>query len=270
MIGKLACKLWLESSLFPMQYVFLFVLAYACLEYPGRSLNEQLEYVDNVSVSDVIRFAKLHSIKHETAGAYYSRAIIATFLAKGDKCCLRSLQLIAEAVKQVPMSARYGYAFAILHRRCNSAIDVATEVWNGVESKMDTTLFFRRVVASAYERNADLHRALLAFEYELVKGQWEPQLIRVLTKLFVEKVPKGELLSCWRDLDLQYPASQTLSIEALFRTVQSEMTSNNAILFWRSIQIQSGLPAEAMELRERNGLCQWMFVFGFASRKISR
>ena len=116
--------------------------------------------------------------KFTSAREYYNQAIAVTFIATGSDCQVKSLNLIAKVVKQDPRSARYRYAFAIMHKPCElvgtvdeTAIKLGKEL--GVSST--TNQFFRRVVAKSYQRQGNITAALDAFEPELEIGLWHPR-----------------------------------------------------------------------------------------------
>ena len=240
LVGATAHKLWLDSSLTPLQTVFLFALAYTCLHSGYLSLETQLERLNRLTPDDIVNTAaKLKSNDRSHARAYYNQAITVTFLAVGQTCDIKSLQLIAEAVKQAPLSPRYGYAFEILYNRCQdikAADEVTIFTWTRESHAANISLYFRRAVANAYERLGDIKNALAAFYPEMTAAQWDPQLIKILmTMLRGGNGDRESVRNCWLELNEAYPNSQHILLEAMIKFVKKEMDRGDRVWLWKSI-----------------------------------
>jgi hypothetical protein len=212
-----------------MQSIFLFALAYVCLQYPTETLETQMERLNQVRMDAISSTAAL-SDAHQFADASYSLGITG-LLAAVDNSGLKSLEYVGDAIGNRPMSARFGYAFAIIHRHCRNheaADECAISVSRSIESPR-ANLFFRRSVARAYERRGNLNSALSMFDEELqIWGLWTAHLDRLLIRIFVEQQDLEGVVALWKKLNSQYSANEsnlmaTLVVAAGQRTMNWDM-----------------------------------------------
>jgi hypothetical protein len=171
-----------------MQSIFMFALAYACLQYPTETLETQMDHLNQVRMDAILSTAAIPKAQ-QSAKASYSMGMTG-LLAAADDSGFKSLQCVGDAVGKRPMSARFGYAFALIHWHCRNyeaADRCAISVSRSIESPR-ANLFFRRAVARAYERRGELSLALSLFDQELrIWGLWTARLDRLLIRVFAEQ-----------------------------------------------------------------------------------
>ena len=236
-IGQVARDRWLRTSLHPMLSIFLFALAYVCLDLPTATPEIQMEHLNLVTTDTILSTAALSSKPQHLARASYSVGITGLFVAGGDPD-LTSLQHIGRAIRQEPMSARFGYAYAIIHRRCRNyeaADECAITVWCTLENPR-VNLFFRRTVARAYERRGELELALSTFDQELeIWGLWTKHLDRLLVTTFAEKTDVEDVISLWKKLNARYLANESNLMSTLVRAADQTKIAWDPVRLWNSV-----------------------------------
>jgi hypothetical protein len=102
----------------PLHNVFLFSLAYVLLKHRGKDKIEQLQLLNGIESEDIVELATIQDGINR-GNPCYNQAISTAFTAGGQPGnMMRCLEFLANAMIQDPSSARYGYAFAIIHKRC--------------------------------------------------------------------------------------------------------------------------------------------------------
>jgi hypothetical protein len=176
----------------------LFSLAHVLLKHLEESRAEQVQVLNGIESQDVL---ELSSIQNDTGGgnSYYNQAITIAFTAgRQASNMIRCLELLANGMIQNPSSARFGYAFAIIHKRCKEverADTLAIQVWEGIE-RTTVNQFFRRVVANAYRRKGEIMDAFETFAPELEAPFWHPDLVAVLDDAWSQR-NIDDVISSW-------------------------------------------------------------------------
>jgi hypothetical protein len=241
-IGNYALQAWLDSSVPPLHNIFLFSLAYVLLKHREKDKAEQLALLNGIRREDIVEFVT-NQARVSRGTAYYNQAVTIAFTAGGKPGdTMRCLELLANAMIQDPSSARYGYSFAIIHKRCkdvDNADTLAIQVWEGIESRTTANQFLRRVVAGAYRRKDKIINIFEAFATELEAPLWHPDLLDLLDDAWSQR-SIHDVISSWHLLNSRYPNSQCLLIARLMDcTIKQKKSAAEEMRLWFSVLYQS-------------------------------